>query len=221
MVALAAIGLAGCGPSSDSASTPPASPRPVSTTIPASSPQSTAAAAPTTVSAAVFSQIPTGAFVYYTGAGGVSTTLMISPDGSFSGTYADSDLGDATPDYPNGTVNKRDFSGEFQVIAQVSPDEYTLRASAVTDEGTVGDTQIDDETRYVQVDFTFDDSQNYSLYLPGRATSGLPEPCLESLQDESSDDTVPAQLTSRVLYSSGDQTAYVLGDPQPGDGSSI
>lgn len=55
-------------------------------------------------------------FVFSSGAGGWFTELELQPDGSFTGSYHDSEMGEFAEDYPNGTVYVCEFSGRFEAL---------------------------------------------------------------------------------------------------------
>ena len=51
----------------------------------------------------VFERLDGSTFYFLSGAGAWSTELVVSPDGSFTGYYHDTDMGDSGAGYPNGT----------------------------------------------------------------------------------------------------------------------
>ena len=170
-VAIAAVALSGCTlfqPTVESASL-----HPEQTSASQTGPDQTPT--PTADLSSVFAELP-DQFIFSSGAGGWQTTLVISKDGSFSGRYMDSDMGDIGPQYPNGTEYDCVFSGQFQVIAQVSQFEYTLTLVTLTQEGTPDDVSYSDGIRHIiATPYGFDDAQNFSLYRPGRPLADLPE----------------------------------------------
>lgn len=68
-------------------------------------------------------------FVFTSGAGGWSTTMDIAADGSFSGRYHDSNMGENIKQYPKGTLYETEFKGAFSDLAQVGDYEYELTVS--------------------------------------------------------------------------------------------
>lgn len=48
-----------------------------------------------------------GKYGFASGSGGWDTTMTVASDGTFSGTYHDSDMGITGDDYPNGSVTIR------------------------------------------------------------------------------------------------------------------
>jgi len=65
---------------------------------------------------------------FSSGAGGWSTDLWTQADGSFTGEYHDSEMGETGEGYPDGTIYVCRFSGQMSVAAQV--DEKT-KTSAI------------------------------------------------------------------------------------------
>lgn len=64
---------------------------------------------------------------FRSGAGAWSTELILQPDGSFTGEYGDSDMGDTGAKYPNGTHYYCRFSGQLK--PEGSWDGQALRVS--------------------------------------------------------------------------------------------
>ena len=52
-------------------------------------------------------------FTFSSGTGGWMTVMELNDDGSFTGSFQDSDMGVRGEGYPKGTVYKSDFSGKF------------------------------------------------------------------------------------------------------------
>jgi len=127
----------------------------------------------------VFSKL-TDDFTFASGVGGWSTNVSIAPDGSFKGTFTDSEMGDTGPGYPNGTVLFCHFQGQFDMVEQVNEFEYLLVLAQISQEGNPGDEEIDDGILYkVSTPYGFDNADKFSLYTPGHPVDTLPEPFLE------------------------------------------
>ena len=116
-------------------------------------------------------------FFFSSGAGGWWTEVIIQPDGTFTGEYSDWDMGDTGDGYPNGTNYLCFFSGRFSALEKISEFEYSMRCEELTQEGTPGEEKIvEGDARYItSVPYGFDDAEDFSLYLPGREISDLPE----------------------------------------------
>ena len=67
---------------------------------------------------------------FRSGAGAWSTVLILQPDGSFTGEYGDSDMGDTGAKYPNGTHYYCRFFGQLK--PEGSLDGQTLKVSVAS-----------------------------------------------------------------------------------------
>ena len=110
------------------------------------------------------------------GVGAWRGTVTIQPDGSFTGVYEDSDMGETGPGYPNGTQYGCSFSGRFGGFTQVSAREYRMTVAQLTVDGSVGSERIVDGVRLVNQVFNgLEKGDVFSIYLPGTAKSAVPE----------------------------------------------
>ena len=115
-------------------------------------------------------------FYFSSGAGGWHTEFTVDADGSFSGFYQDSDMGDIGSDYPNGTVYFSAFSGRFTEPQPVSDTAYVFQLQALIYETTVGTEEIRDGIHYIYTDaYGLTDAQDLYLYLPGSPIAALPD----------------------------------------------
>ena len=116
-------------------------------------------------------------FVFSSGAGAWSTEVTIAADGTFSGYFSDSNMGDTDTDYPNGTVYYCSFSGKFSAPEKIGEHEYSMICESITQEGTPDEAEIgDDGCRYITgFPYGFDNAGEFRLYLPGKNVSELPE----------------------------------------------
>lgn len=121
-------------------------------------------------------------FVFSSGVGGWSTEMTIGADGSFEGTFQDSDMGVTGDDYPDGTVSLCNFRGRLSIAAQ---DEHTvtLHIDSLETEGERGSAYIEDGIRYVTA-FPYglmkdaegtQAAEELLLYLPDTPVKDLPE----------------------------------------------
>lgn len=115
-------------------------------------------------------------FYFSSGAGGWHTEFTVDADGSFSGFYQDSDMGDIGSDYPNGTVYFSAFSGRFTEPQPVSDTTYVFQFQSLTYETAVGTEEIRDGIHYIYTDaYGLTDAQDLYLYLPGSPIAALPD----------------------------------------------
>ncbi len=131
--------------------------------------------APESAGSSLFQELPEE-FVFSSGAGGWGTTLRISADGTFTGQYHDSDLGDTGSDYPNGTVYLCNFSGKFTTPEQVSQYVYSMELESLNQEGEVDTVYYEDGVRYILSEpYGMDEAGEFQIYLPGAPLAELPE----------------------------------------------
>lgn len=118
----------------------------------------------------------TVAFSFLSGAGGWSTELQLNQDGSFTGQYHDSEMGDIGEDYPHGSVYVCSFAGEFVDFEKLSEYAYKMNLTNLTTENTTGEEWIEEQIRYVASDpYGLEEGSEFILYLPDTPISEVPE----------------------------------------------
>ena len=85
----------------------------------------------------VFEKIPQE-FVFTSGAGGWETVITINSDGTFTGEYKDSEMGDTGENYPNGTMSICNFKGKFTSPKQVDEYIYSMKLEYLEQEKKSG-----------------------------------------------------------------------------------
>lgn len=116
-----------------------------------------------------------GNYWFSSGAGAWATELTLYPDGSFEGSYHDSDMGSSGAGYV-ATVYVSTFHGRF--IHPVEINSYTykmeLEGDVVIDNGS--GQYIDDQVCYVYTEpYGMEVGHEFYLYKPGAPVSELPE----------------------------------------------
>ena len=91
-------------------------------------------------------------FEFCSGAGGWSTDFEIEKDGSFKGSYHDSDMGDTGDDYENGTMYLCGFSGKFTDLTKINDYTYQMKMENLTYDETPGKEEIADGVKYIYTD---------------------------------------------------------------------
>lgn len=115
-------------------------------------------------------------FTFLSGAGGWSTELTVAEDGTFSGTYHDSEMGSYTEDYPNGIYYYCSFQGKFAEPVQQSDYIYSTTIESLSYDNPVGTEEIRDGIRYIYSDaYGLDNPKEILIYLPGMPIEDLPE----------------------------------------------
>lgn len=163
-----------------------------------------------------FSALSDLEFYFGSGAGAWETRIEIKPDGSFSGYYVDSNMGEIGEDYPNGTRYECFFSGRFSSLRKVNEYEYTMKCESLLEEGTIGKSEIIEGVKVITAEaYGFEQADEFILYLPDKKVCGLPENFLiwvginpDSLKSEPADNEIEDRLIFYGLYNVGGQTGF-------------
>ncbi len=128
-----------------------------------------------------FNSIPKE-YTFTSGAGGWGTNLTIANDGSFTGNYCDSEMGDVGEGYPSGTVYYCNFSGKFSTPIKVNDYTYKMKLATFAVADVEGYEYIQNEIRYIASGpYGFDWFNEYYIYLPGIPSSMMPHSVSEWL----------------------------------------
>ena len=113
---------------------------------------------------------------FSSGVGGWSTDLRILPDGSFSGEYHDSEMGDSAEAYPDGTVYSCSFTGTMKLVEQADENSWVIRVENLQrDEGQEPEA-IEGGIRYILADtYGLSEGDEMRLWKPGTPLSAIPE----------------------------------------------
>ena len=115
-------------------------------------------------------------WTFSSGVGGWYTCIWIEEDGTFTGEFHDSEMGEADEAYPDGTVYGCLFHGRMTLDEQA--DEYTWKIhvdEVELDEGQVPEV-IEDGMRFVTCEpYGLKAGNDMLLYLPGTPVEKLPE----------------------------------------------
>ena len=108
-------------------------------------------------------------FVFSSGVGAWATELQVEDDGSFTGVYHDSEMGDTGDGYPNGTVYFCNFSGKFTEPLRFDECMYEMDLEELETEGTEGESYIENGVRYVYSEpYGISGGTQFTLYTPGQ-----------------------------------------------------
>ena len=123
----------------------------------------------------LFTRIKGRIFEFSSGVGAWGTELTIGENGTFTGSFHDSEMGETGEGYPDGTVYGCSFHGKLfdpQFI-----DDYTWLAKITVemDEGQLTE-EIEDGIRFVTTaPYGLEKAQTVMLFLPGAQVDRLPE----------------------------------------------
>ena len=152
-------------------------------------------------------------FMFSSGAGAWATRLAIKEDGSFSGEYMDSDMGDNTQEYPGGTAYQCTFSGQFTQPAKVNDYTWTMRIERIEYAHEVGTEEIKDGIRYIYRDpYGLENAEDILIYLPGAPLSELPEEFISWVGYYAYDDPENTELSFYALYNETMQYGFMSYD---------
>ena len=155
-------------------------------------------------------------FSFMSGAGGWSTELTINPDGSFTGNYYDSDMGDSGDGY-DATEYVSTFHGKFKNIRKKDDYTYVMQIDTLETEETQ-DTWIE-ETGYGNVRYVASPpyglygGTNFELYLPGTPVSSLSAEYIDWVRTPMALDESATTLPGYGLYNVEEQNGF-FGDWQ-------
>lgn len=155
-------------------------------------------------------------FSFMSGAGGWSTELTINPDGSFTGNYYDSDMGDSGDGY-DATEYVSTFHGKFKNIRKKDDYTYVMQIDTLETEETQ-DTWIE-ETGYGKVRYVASPpyglygGTNFELYLPGTPVSSLSAEYIDWVRTPMALDESATTLPGYGLYNVEEQNGF-FGDWQ-------
>ena len=128
-------------------------------------------------------------------AGGSMTKINLHKDGKFDGEYINTENGTVGDDFPNGTIYKCDFTGEFNNLEKVDEYTYSMKLTELKYDD-VGQETINDGIRYITTNpeafrnkfvvneiEKFERAENFSLFLPGRKDDDLENSLAEGFPD--------------------------------------
>jgi hypothetical protein len=151
-----------------------------------------------------------GIYMFTSGVGGWGTELEIKEDGTFTGTYHDSDMGVTGDGYPNGTVYQAEFSGTFSEPQMIDEYTYSMNMESLTLKNAVGEEEIIDGVKYVYSDpYGLDDAEVFEVYLPGKPTAELSEEYISWARIKFWGEDTPETLDFCGLYNVNGQEGFV------------
>ena len=148
---------------------------------------------------------------FCSGVGGWSTDLQIRADGSFTGQYHDSEMGDCADEYPDGTVYICAFCGRMSLLEQIDAKTWKIRVDSLEKEAA--EEMIDDSIRYVPSEpYGISEGDIMLLYAPGTPVTSFTEEMLFWTHVMEQEDT-PVELEDWFLCSDLNDSGFV-GYPQ-------
>lgn len=113
---------------------------------------------------------------FSSGAGAWSTSIELNSDGSFEGSYRDSDMGVIGNGYPKGTAYVCEFSGKFSNMRQIDNTTYAITLSEINTKRAEGEEWIEDGVRYISSGpYGLEEGKEFLLYTPQTPVKNLTE----------------------------------------------
>jgi len=146
---------------------------------------------------------------FSSGAGGWSTELRINPDGSFSGSFHDSEMGEVGDGYPKGTVYVCAFTGQMSGLEQMDGHTWRVQVDSVTPDEAPGQETIEDGIRFVTYEpYGVAAGDDMRIYLPGTPIEGFTEE-MRMWAHLPGEEATSATLQDWFLYSQKNDTGFV------------
>ncbi len=155
-----------------------------------------------------FAELNNLEFYFASGAGGWRTFLNIKKDGSFSGVFSDSDMGDTGEGYPNGTLYYCEFEGRFSQPVKVNDYTYSMKIEEISCANEPETTEIKDGALYYySTPYGLEGAEEVLLYLPGAPMSELPEEYLNWVRNDMAEPNA-TELPFYGLYNVTEQNGF-------------
>ncbi|MBO7252813.1 MAG: DUF1311 domain-containing protein [Oscillospiraceae bacterium] len=144
--------------------------------ITAPSPESTVASTEAPVQHLSFAELQYTEFLFSSGAGAWGTTLYVSSDGTFRGSYHDSEMGSNSEEYPMGTVYLCEFTGQFGEPVPIDEYTWSLPIRVLSYAQVPERQEIEDGIRYCYTTaFGLEGTRAMLLFSPDTPIHTLPE----------------------------------------------
>ena len=146
-------------------------------------------------------------WTFCSGVGGWSTDMRLEADGTFSGEFHDSEMGDAGDEYPEGTVYYCSFIGRMSLAEQVDNNTWKIRVEELNKTET--EESIQDGIRFVPADvYGLSEGDEMLLYSPGTPVGVLTEE-MQLWAHVIDQETPPDQLEEWFLSSEQNNSGFV------------
>lgn len=148
-------------------------------------------------------------FVFSSGAGGWFTELCMKPDGTFTGEYRDSNMGESGEGYL-GTVYFSHFEGYCEKVEKIDAYSYKLYLGDITLTDEQKEPWIEGDTLMVPSDaYGLGDSKELYLYVPGTNVTQFPEDFISWWVRRYADDgSLKTMLDCYALHNPEEETAF-------------
>ncbi len=152
-------------------------------------------------------------FFFASGAGGWSTDMTLFPDGSFTGSYHDSEMGDSRAE--NGVVYTCEFSGYMDNLKVEDYNTFSMNVVQITMDYEPETSWEEDGVLYITTEpYGLSVDAEITMYDPGHATADIPEGFMVWARSPRgwSDSDIPAYLPFYGLYNVTDDCGFTTAD---------
>lgn len=144
--------------------------------IPSAPEQTTPEETPPVADTFSFADVANLEFNFSSGAGAWRTALYIHEDGTFEGSYLDSDMGDLDEvAYPNGTRYYNAFTGRFTEPERVNDYAWRMQVAELDHTFPFGEELLDGFRWVYSEAYGIYGAEDVYIYLPGAPLAELPE----------------------------------------------
>lgn len=149
-------------------------------------------------------------FYFSSGAGGWGTDITLHDDGTFTGSYHDSDMGSDIEHYPGGTMYVASFNGKFTDFQKVDDYTWTMRLESLNYDNAPGQDWEENGVHNIASEaYGIAGGDQFYLYLQGHPTSTLPEEYLNwAKMYMNAYDNLPSTLTVYGIYNVAEQAGF-------------
>ena len=149
---------------------------------------------------------------FSSGAGAWSTDIRFNPDGTFSGEFHDSEMGDAADAYPDGTIYLCTFTGRMTLIEPLDEYSWRVRVDELEPDEQEAET-IADGVRYVKAEpYGLSVGDEMRLYRPGTPVHLLSEEMRMWTHVQDMEDP-PLELQDWFLCSEANDSGFLSWEP--------
>ena len=159
----------------------------------------------------VFGEIADVDFYLSSGVGAWGTSLRINADGTFTGDYHDTDMGDTGESYPSGTMYSCEFSGKFGNLQKVDDFTYSFELDYLCEDAPKEEFIDDHGVRIVPAEaYGLETGKSYMLYHPSAEMNALPEAFVRwvAMPMGWSSDELPTSLPFYGIYNVDGQYGF-------------
>lgn len=161
----------------------------------------TATAEPVQTPSSVLPISETISLSFLSGVGAWYTDMELEGDGSFTGSFSDTNAGEAGQGYV-ATIYRCEFSGKMTDIKKIGDYAYSMTLSGYETTVKPDTEEIIDEVRYVYTTpYGIEGGKEFILYLPGMPVGDLPEEFVQWYPGDKANIATPeGTLNSFGLY---------------------